>query len=432
MSYKHNSKSLFVLPILGAMALQGCTDSSGNSVLPVTLPSFDPVITSAEMVNIEEGSTGTIYTATATDADGDAITYSIANHDASDFIIDSETGAIEFFSEPDFEAPEDADFDNSYTFDLTATDASGATHTQLTTIMVVDIVDSGQRYLEKIFTEIDVQRDIEYAPGLFVDIFTPANDTVTDRPVMIVASGGGFVFENRTNVEGVATEFAERGYVAATMSYRVASGQLNADELTIAGIMGTHDMFAAVRFFRADALGDNQYGTNPEAIFVSGESAGAVMSAIAATLDPEDIVTSAALSDYVTNNGGVYGDVGDHDSVSSLVNGALALTGAILELAWVDAESAPLYAAHEEFDHILPCGTEPESAHSTGLVVSGACTLVPAYEAAGAPAELYLVEGVVGHVDFTDEQRAEIYDGAASLFFYNGIWPPADDEVDDE
>jgi len=428
MNFKHNPKNLFVLPILGAMVLQGCADGSsdsGASIVPSNLP---PIITSDGAVAIDEGSDGTVYVATATDAEGDPVTYSIANFDAADFTIDSQTGEIAFFSEPDFEAPEDADFDNVYSFNLTATDSNGAVNVRYIVVTVVDIVDSGQRYLEKIFTGIDVQRDIEYAPGFFVDLFTPSNDAVTDRPVMIVASGGGFVNEDRTRVEDVATEFAERGYVAATMSYRVASGQLLADELTIAGIMGTHDMFAAVRFFRADALGDNEYGTNPDAIFVSGESAGAVMSAIAATLDPDDIVTSVALSDYLTNNGGAYGDVGDHDSVSSTVNGALALTGAILDLAWVDAESAPLYAAHEEFDPILPCGTDSEGAHFSGLVVSGACALVPAYEAVDAPAELYLVESVVDHVGFTDEQRAEIYEGAASLFFYNVIWSPADDD----
>jgi len=428
MSFNHNSISLSVLPILGAMVLQGCGDGSNGSAAAVVVSNLPPIITSERAVGIDEGSDGLIYTATATDAEGDSVTFSIANLDAADFTIDSQTGEIAFFSEPDFEAPEDADFDNVYSFNLTATDSNGGVNVKYIVVQVVDIVDSGQRYLEKVLTEIDTQRDIEYAPGLFVDIFTPSNDSLTDRPVMIVASGGGFVNEDRTRVEDVATEFAERGYVAATMSYRVASGQLSADELTIAGIMGTHDMFAAVRFFRADALGDNVYGTNPDAIFASGESAGAVMSAIAATLDPDDIVTSAALSDYLADNGGAYGDVGDHDGVSSVVNGALALTGAILELSWVDAESAPLYAAHEEFDPVLPCGTDAEGAHFSGLVVSGACALVPEYEAANAPAELYLVEAVVDHVGFTDEQRAEIYDGAASLFFYNVIWSPADDE----
>ena len=165
-----------------------------------------------------------------------------------------------------------------------------------------------------------------------------------------------------------------------------------------------------------------RFGISADAIFVSGESAGAVMSAIAATLDPDDTIVSTALADYHAANGGVYGDIGDFTDVSSEVNGALAFTGAILDLDWVDENSKPLYAAHEEFDPILPCGTAAEGAHFSGLVVSGACTLVPAYEAAGALAEFYFVAAVVDHVGYSDEQEAEIIHGAAVFFLENVIW----------
>lgn len=125
MSFKHNSKNLFVLPILGAMVLQGCTDGSSDSGAAIVPSNLPPIITSDRAVAIDEGSDGTIYVATATDADGDPVTYSIANFDAADFTIDSQTGEVAFFSEPDFEAPEDTDFDNVYSFILTATDSKG-------------------------------------------------------------------------------------------------------------------------------------------------------------------------------------------------------------------------------------------------------------------------------------------------------------------
>ncbi|MEL7399899.1 MAG: hypothetical protein AAFN68_04915, partial [Pseudomonadota bacterium] len=70
-----------------------------------------------------------------------------------------------------------------------------------------------------------------------------------------------------------------------------------------------------------------------------------------------------------------------------------------------------------------PCDTAPEGASFTGLEVSGACDVVPAYEAAGATAELFLVEGTAGHVNFTDVQRRDIYQGAAELFFETVISP---------
>ncbi|MEM6652806.1 MAG: hypothetical protein AAF582_09410, partial [Pseudomonadota bacterium] len=230
--------------------------------------------------------------------------------------------------------------------------------------------------------------------------------------------------QDRTNVEPIARAFAQRGYVAATMDYRVLAAQpMTADELAIAGVRATHDMFAAVRFFRADALSGNLYGIRSDAIFVSGESAGGVMAAIAATIDPSDTILSQAVRDDLAANGGVYGMIGSNGSVSSVVEGAMPLSGAVLELQTVDAQSSPLYAAHEEFDPIVPCDTAPESSSFTGLVVSGACDLVPTYQAASATAVLYLVGGAVGHVDFSNAQREEIYAGAANLFFETVISP---------
>lgn len=144
---------------------------------------------------------------------------------------------------------------------------------------------------------------------------------------------------------------------------------------------------------------------------------------IAATLDPADPVSRSTLEDFFESNGGVYGTVGENDSQGSGVQGALALSGGVLDLATVDAQSAPLYAAHEEFDAVVPCDTGPEGDSFTGLILSGACDVVPAYGAAGATAELYLVEGSVGHVDFTEQQVVEILDGAAQLFFETVISP---------
>ena len=399
--------------------------SEGSSPTPPATPTNRaPVLTSATSLNVAENTTGTIYTATATDADGDTLSFAISGVDASLFSLSSTSGALAFLTAPDFETPTDADTDNSYELTLTVSDPGGLQDSLSLSITVTDATESGQRYLDPIFAAVDVTRDVTFAPGLLMDIYTPAGDSVTDRPVLIAASGGGFVDQDRESVEPIAEAFARRGYVAVTMDYRVLGGlPLSADALAIAGIQATHDMFAAVRFMRAEAEATNPYGTRTDAIFVTGESAGGVMAAIAATLDPSDAITSSAVSDYLAANGGVYGTVGTHLTAASAVNGALPLSGAILDLATIDAGSAVMYAAHEEFDPVVPCDTNTEGASFTGLTVSGACEIVPAYTAAGATAELFLVAGSVGHVEFSQAERDEIYSGAASLFFTTVISP---------
>lgn len=288
------------------------------------------------------------------------------------------------------------------------------------------VLNPSVRYVDKVFTTVDVMANIEYfggdtatnRPPLTMDVYTPSGDTVIDRPVMIVAFGGGFVGGDKATVAPIATDFAQRGYVAAAIDYRTLGREpVDSAELTVAALRASHDMFAAVRFFRDDALNANAFGVRADAIFVSGVSAGGVMAAGVAATDPNDPVSSQVVADFYAANGGVYGLNDTNNLTLSTVQGAMPISGALLDLMVVDAASAPVFAAHEEFDPVVPCDTAPEGSASTGLVVSGSCVFVPAYEAAGVPAELFLKQGAVSHVGFSVDEFEMIFDGAAQLFF---------------
>ena len=82
-------------------------------------------ITVTELAPTEN--TTALTTFTATDADGDTLTYSISGGVDQDlFQIDSATGVLTFISAPDYENPLDADADNVYDVQVSATDPSGA------------------------------------------------------------------------------------------------------------------------------------------------------------------------------------------------------------------------------------------------------------------------------------------------------------------
>lgn len=418
---------------LFALSLAACSSGSdGDSDSPPPGPQNLPpsFSTSSVEASVEENSSDAIVSISATDPDGDTLTYVLTGDDAAAFAYDPAAGDLRFTTVPDFETPGDTDGNNIYEAGLRASDPGGLSATLSISITVTNVAENGDpvRYRDRVFTSLDVEDGIAFAAvegqTLLLTIYTPEGDTATDRPVMIVASGGGFQEQERESVEPIAQDFARRGYVGVTMDYRVlGQAPLNADELAIAGVTATHDMFAAVRFLRAEGEGDNPRGIRPDAIFVSGESARGVMAMLAATLDSDDPISSPNLANFLSSNGGVYGTVGESDNVSSLVQGALPLSGAVLDLATVDAGSALLYAAHEEFDPVVPCDTAPEGASFTGLEVSGACDVVPAYGAAGETAELFLVEGSVGHVEFSEGQRRDIYQGAAEFFFETVISP---------
>ncbi|HEY9218662.1 MAG TPA: hypothetical protein VIO94_11470 [Phenylobacterium sp.] len=72
-----------------------------------------------------------------------AVTWSITGGaDSAKFGIDSSTGAVTFLSAPDFEAPTDADANNTYVVAITATDGVGGASVQTLTVTVLDIADA--------------------------------------------------------------------------------------------------------------------------------------------------------------------------------------------------------------------------------------------------------------------------------------------------
>jgi YD repeat-containing protein len=92
-----------------------------------------PVWVSGTAANQSENQTVTGYYARASDGNDDPITYAIApGGDGSQFSINADTGALSFGSAPDFEHPGDADEDNEYVVNLTASDGSVSVEHQVT------------------------------------------------------------------------------------------------------------------------------------------------------------------------------------------------------------------------------------------------------------------------------------------------------------
>ena len=83
------------------------------------------------------------------------------------------------------------------------------------------------------------------------------------RPAVLCIHGGGFRAGKREGWDARVKMFAERGYVAATVTYRLAP--------KFPYPAAIYDVKAAVRWLRANA---DKYGIDPERIGVVGDSAG--------------------------------------------------------------------------------------------------------------------------------------------------------------
>ena len=102
-------------------ASDGELSATQDVTITVTDVNEAPVITSAATVSVEENGTAA-FSATATDVDGDTLSYTLTGADAALFTIDATTGVVSFIDAPDFETPGDADGDNVYDVTVTASD----------------------------------------------------------------------------------------------------------------------------------------------------------------------------------------------------------------------------------------------------------------------------------------------------------------------
>jgi len=97
-----------------------------------------PVVTSGATGSVDENAaTSTvIYTVTATDADNDALTYSLTGTDASLLDINASTGVVTLKASADYETK------SSYSFNVVATDTSSQSSSKAVTVSVNDLNDN--------------------------------------------------------------------------------------------------------------------------------------------------------------------------------------------------------------------------------------------------------------------------------------------------
>ncbi|OHB73994.1 MAG: hypothetical protein A2Z25_05710 [Planctomycetes bacterium RBG_16_55_9] len=113
-------------------------------------------------------------------------------------------------------------------------------------------------------------RDIEYGTGgegkLQLDLYLPKGRTKA-TPAILFIHGGAWKSGKRSDMKFYCVKFAERGYVTATVTYRLMG------EAPFPAAV--HDVKCAVRWLRANAA---KYQVDPKRIVVSGNSAGGHLS----------------------------------------------------------------------------------------------------------------------------------------------------------
>jgi acetyl esterase/lipase len=136
--------------------------------------------------------------------------------------------------------------------------------------------------------EIVIEDNITYGKAddteLKLDLARPEGDG--PFPAIVFIHGGGWSGGNRQGYRGQIQEAARRGYVAATISYRLMKFDESKKETTTATPIfpaQIHDAKAAIRWMRSNA---KKYHVDPDRIGVTGGSAGGHLSLLVGLTDP--------------------------------------------------------------------------------------------------------------------------------------------------
>ena len=215
----------------------GGSDSQAIAATVLNVNEFPPIISSngggaTANVSVPENTTA-VTTVAATDGDFDTIAYSLAGgDDMGDFSINPTSGALTFVTPPDYEAPADANLDNTYVVTVTASDGS-LSDDQTLSVAVTDVV--GETNTPPV-VNAGTDQTITLPASATLD-GTVSDDGLPNPPAAVTAtwsktSGPGTVtFGNASAVDTTASFSQDGSYV---LRLTANDGALSAsDELTV-------------------------------------------------------------------------------------------------------------------------------------------------------------------------------------------------------
>ncbi len=251
------------------------------------------------------------------------------------------------------------------------------------------VVKPTERYKEEIFSSVEVKSDLIYGRSkgywtrspysddpyittlskglvkafndpemldLKLDIYYPKTDLFKNRPLVMLIHGGAFYIGSKESAaeQALATSFAKRGYVVASIDYRLGFKLLSTD-IELSAYRAVQDAHAALRYLSHNAKG---LGIDPNQVYVGGTSAGGVASLNVAFMDnderPERIqeATKEGRLTKIAESGNKYTD---KFTIKAVAN----LWGAVADLNIIDKdENISVISIHGTADEIVPYETD--------------------------------------------------------------------------
>jgi dienelactone hydrolase len=196
---------------------------------------------------------------------------------------------------------------------------------------------------------------------LKLDLFLPPAGGPTSRPTVVLIHGGSFSTGNKSSMAGTARSYAQRGYVAVSLGYRLDPNAAQTQERYLsAALDAIDDGMEAARWLRANA---STYRIDPTRIaFIGSSAGGGVALGVAIHEDPTP--------------GGPLGSVSP--KIAAAVSTGAHLTPGI-DLGFIDFEAtdAPALMFHYETDTVTGVTSAYAGRTCTAISTAGSrCKLV--------------------------------------------------------
>jgi hypothetical protein len=296
------------------------------------------------------------------------------------------------------------------------------------------LVAQNNRYKEFISNETLVTMNVLYGKAsnqlgdsveLYLDVYQPADDTVSKRPLIIWIHGGGYLLNTRKSNEVVplCEKFARLGYVTASIDYRMVPPTLIGGGVPVlkrAGLQAMQDARAAVRFFRKSFVEQsNMFGIDTSHIFMGGSSAGGFTSLFVAYMNTEaEALEGISPEDWAAVGSSIEGTSGS-PGYSSRIHGVINLCGGLGDVKWMNAgETGNIACLHGTLDTAAP-HTRGQATSFAKIPMVGSQVIDSMAQVLGFNHGLYLFKGA-GHTPYVaspTDPNAQIIESYADTTF---------------
>jgi acetyl esterase/lipase len=271
-----------------------------------------------------------------------------------------------------------------------------------------------QRFLDEVFSSVNVTQDVTYGANVSVitgtpaldtlqmDIYEPAGDTLAARPLIIYVHTGSMLpvplngqctgdKRDSATIE-MCKRFARKGYVVAAIDYRFGWNPLSPDQDTRTSTLlnavyrGEQDVKSCVRYFRKTiATMSNPYKVDDTKIALGGQGTGGYIVLAYATVDSYADITIPKLLNLTTTlpyvdtslsgdwdgyGGGVLNQPAlNNPGYATDIHFVFNMGGALGDSSWLIAGNAPIVCFHVPNDPFAPYTYGPVTVPTTGQFV---------------------------------------------------------------